>query len=182
MTDLMLDLETVGTNPGCAIIAIACTPFNANTGVIYRDKTFYTAINFEDSMRYGFSYDKNTVSWWLKTNEKLFVKLKEDKTTVQEATTAFMQYMESLPKGIRVWGNSARFDLGILSYFLFKQRIYTVPWTTWNERDFRTIKALNKTLAESIVFEGEKHNPLDDNIFQIRGLRAIAQKYKFTIN
>lgn len=182
MTDLMLDLETVGTNPGCAIIAIACTPFNANTGKIYKDRTFYTAINFEDSMKYGFSYDRNTVNWWLKTNEELFVTLKEDKTTVQQATVAFMKYMESLPKGIRVWGNSARFDLGILSYFLFKQKIYITPWVTWNERDFRTIKNLDKNTAESIAFEGEKHNPLDDNVYQIKGLRAIARKYKLTIN
>lgn len=43
-TDIMIDIETLGRTPGCAIIQIAAVPFNINTGEISTN-TFKMSIN-----------------------------------------------------------------------------------------------------------------------------------------
>ena len=181
ITDLMIDLETVGRTPGCSIIALAAVPFNANTGKIYRDKAFNFHINLQSCLDLGLSKDYGTINWWNRENPKLFKQLCESKYTVQFVMQKFQQYMITLPKDVRLWGNSARFDLGILAYVFFKLKVYNLPWNTWKERDFRTIKHLDLGLANSLPFKGTKHDAIDDSCHQIEVLKHIINKYKLNI-
>jgi len=61
-TDLMLDLETVGTTPGCAIIQIAAVPFNIETGEI-SDNVFNMSINLEEQLANGYTSNQDTLDW-----------------------------------------------------------------------------------------------------------------------
>ncbi len=73
-TDLMLDIETAGREPGCAIIQIAAVPFNINTGDISKN-VFEMSINLDHQIKNGYKFDKGTLAWWHRTNETLFQKL-----------------------------------------------------------------------------------------------------------
>ena len=62
MNDVMLDLETFGTRPGCVIRsigAIVFDPYSTQTG-----ETFYCNVTREDQERLGLHVDPNTEAWW----------------------------------------------------------------------------------------------------------------------
>ena len=99
----MLDIETAGRNPGCAIIQIAAVPFNINTGAVSKE-TFSMAINLDSQFEKGFNYCPNTLKWWKKENLNLFKQLSNSTNHYVEAGKAFQQYFNGLEnhKEIRV--------------------------------------------------------------------------------
>ena len=79
---------------------------------------------------------------------------------------------------LQVWGNSARFDLGILENAYSKFNV-NIPWNHWNERDVRTLVAFAPEIKKNMVFEGVKHNPIDDCKHQIKYCCEIFKKLNY---
>ena len=186
-TDLMIDIETTGRTPGCAIIQIAAVPFNMNTGKISTN-VFKMSINLDHQLKSnkGFTYCANTYKWWMKENPRLFKELSQCKTTYNQVGSEFQKYFKSLKnnQNIRVWGNSNRFDLGIIEGWYKKAIGYKFEpfWNTWLERDVRTLASLDPQIKSNTKFVGTKHNAIDDCKHQIKYCRAIVRKYKLKIN
>lgn len=186
-TDVMLDLETTGRTPGCAIIQIAAVPFNINTGEISTN-VFKMAINLDHQLKSGkgFTYCPNTYKWWMKENPKLFKELSQSKLKYNQVGSEFQSWFKKLEKSddIRVWGNSNRFDLGIIDGWYRKSIGWKFEpfWNTWNERDVRTIASLDPDIKKNTKFVGTKHNAIDDCKHQIKYCRAIVSKFKLRIN
>ena len=185
-TDLMIDIETTGRNPGCAIIQIAAVPFNINTGEISTN-VFKMSINLEKQRLKGFNLDKNTINWWKGTNKNLFLKLSNSENHYVQVASEFQKWFRKLYKckDIRVWGNSNRFDLGILEGWYQKSigtKEFQPFWNTWLERDVKTLASLNPQIKANTKFEGTKHNAIDDCKHQIKYCRAIVRKYKLKIS
>ena len=183
-TDLMIDIETAGRRPGCAIIQIAAVPFNANTGDISTN-TFKMDINLDNQFKNKFGYCQNTLSWWRKTNKNLFEQLATSKNSYVTVGKEFQDYFNSLKdhKKIRTWGNSARFDMGIIEGWYIRAIGFNFNafWNTWLERDVRTIGCLSPSIKLGTKFEGEKHNAIDDCKHQIKYCRKIINKFNLTI-
>jgi len=59
----------------------------------------------------------------------------------------FNTYMRSLgdKRSIYVWGNSPRFDCGLLEAY-YRHYALAIPWEFRNERDLRTLAALRPDL------------------------------------
>lgn len=170
-TDLMLDIETAGREPGCAIIQIAAVPFNINTGEI-SENTFEMSINLDHQIKNGYKFDKGTLAWWHRTNETLFQKLSKSENKYVEVGIEFQKYFNSLKNHnkIRVWGNSNRFDIGILNGWYRRSIGYTFNafWNTWLERDVRTTSCMLPDIKKNMEFIGEQHNAIHDCIHQIK--------------
>lgn len=183
-TDVMLDIETAGRNPGCAIIQIAAVPFNINTGKISTN-TFSMDINLAHQFDNKFTYCKNTLNWWKKENKPLFDKLSNSNNKYVQVGKEFQTYFKSLDnyKNIRVWGNSNRFDIGIVEGWYRKAIGFGFQpfWNTWLERDVRTLSCLDPVIKAKLPFVGTKHDAIDDCKHQIKYCRKIVQKYKLTI-
>jgi hypothetical protein len=62
--------------------------------------------------------------------------------------------------------------------FTWEYVIFPIPWKFWNERDIRTVLALDPDIKNKIEFEGEKHNPLSDCLYQIKYTSMIWNKVK----
>lgn len=184
-TDVMLDIETLGTFPGVAIMEIGAVLFNVNTGEISEKYVFQSTLNSQTQIDNGFKYNLNTIKWWEKENPTLFKKLRGSTTNYVKVGKEFQKWYRSLPNyvDLRIWGNSARFDIGILEGFYRKSIGFDfIPfWNSWNERCFRTINNLDPTYRNLIPFEGTKHDPLDDAKHQIKVLSGLVKKYKLKI-
>tara|TARA_R110000822_G_scaffold302649_2_gene426987 strand:+ start:36069 stop:36629 length:561 start_codon:yes stop_codon:yes gene_type:complete len=183
-TDVMIDIETAGRNPGCAIIQIAAVPFNMNTGVVSKN-TFTMSINLEHQFKNKFSYCPNTLRWWKKENYTLFKQLSESKNLYAHVGSEFQKYFKSLKnhKEIRVWGNSNRFDLGIINGW-YRRAIgfeFQPFWNTWLERDVRTLSSLKPSIKANMKFKGTKHDAIDDCKHQIRYCHKTIKALKITI-
>jgi hypothetical protein len=64
MRDLMLDLETMGTSPNAAIVAIGAVKFDPGTGEL--GGRFYQVVDLASSVAAGCVIDPDTVLWWMR--------------------------------------------------------------------------------------------------------------------
>lgn len=173
MKHIMLDLETMGTSPNAAIIAIGAVAFDNQK--IYSE--FYKAIDLESSMSKGGITDSDTILWWLQQNNEAREVFKRKGLPECEVLLAFTEWLNEIDSernNILMWGNGAAFDNVILAQ-AFMRNGMKIPWSYWNDRCYRTIKTLRPDVK--FAHRGIKHNALEDATSQaqhlIRLLRAL---------
>lgn len=171
-TQLMVDLETLGTNTDCPVISIGATWFCLETKTI--GDTFYAIFDVADQIdtRTRFA-DASTFKWWLSQGNSAKAVFKDNplptKVVLEKFREWIMVHVGSKSKTTKKcfpWGNSNSFDLVIMES-LFKDYGVTCPWIYYNQRDLRTFRDLiaNGAKVEKL---GTDHNALDDCISQIK--------------
>jgi hypothetical protein len=160
-TDVMVDLETLGRRPGCAVLSIGAVEFgSAGLG-----RELYVVLNREDQCRTGLLHeDEETIKWWMGQTEAARQVLtdagSEKAFSVEKALTQLNTFLSPVGfKRVKVWGNGADFDNAILSC-LYGAVGQTPPWDFWNNRCYRTLKNLVK--GPKLERTGTYHNALDD--------------------
>lgn len=161
MKDVMIDLETLGTTPGCVILSIGAVAFDPASGQLGEE--FYCVVNTQSCIAKGLHTNQDTIDWWEKQSEQareVLAHADEGGFMLEEAMAKLTTYLEGFGiKQVRIWGNGADFDNAILSccYAAVDQ---PVPWVPWNNRCYRTLKNLIK--GPRLKREGTYHNALDD--------------------
>lgn len=175
MENIMIDIETLGTKPGCVILSISAVGFDINTGETL--DIFHQNIDIDSSMDRGLKIEKETILWWLKQPKEAQEKITEHTGhKLRNTLMLFNQWIyNNFPEDVKVWGNSARFDFGILQ-FTFDIFNYKLPWQHYNERDVRSLVAFAPEIKEELKFEGIKHHGIDDCKHQIKYCSKIYQK------
>jgi hypothetical protein len=150
---------------------------------------FYQSIDLESCLDANLRVDADTLKWWLlgdprdpsnspddSARRRAFADPHEVKLPL--ALDAFTGWVNSRP--LKMWGNSARFDLGIVeaAYIAVGKE---VPWAFYNERCYRTIKNLPAARDVPLQRYGTHHNALDDAISQALHLNAINRKLQLQL-
>lgn len=164
MKHIMLDLETLGTGPDAAILSIGAVKFCPDTGEL--GPRFYMAIDPVYCQNAGLTIDANTVKWWMKQSEEARKQVFDSPMMLSEALSGFSMFCGITQQGGKnniVWGNSCAFDNVILRN-AYKAVGMEAPWDFWNDRCYRTLKALYPQAP--FVRQGTHHNALDDAISQ----------------
>lgn len=177
MENLMVDIETLGTKPGCIILELAAVEFSLDgeTGAKH-----YFALSFSEQEEANLKGNIETLMWWMKQP-----RFPEIAGIIAGETTSHKSFSivdRDFWKYKKVWGNSARFDLGILAHYFNTCADANAPWNTWNERCYRTVV---QEFGKDIYEERKKnrqnaHNPLEDCIFQIEVLCETYKRIKAT--
>ena len=174
MFDLMLDLETMGSGPNAAIIAIGAVFFDVDSGQI--GEKFYQVVDLEGSVKLGGEMDPATVLWWLRQSDdaRAAFAIKGEQIVIVLAN--FHQFIQrnSLVDQVRVWGNGASFDNVILASAYRNCADFPQPWKFWNDRCYRTVKAMRPDIKLARV--GTYHNAVDDAESQARHLIDILKQ------
>ena len=152
--NIMVDLETLSTQPNAAIISIGAVRFD-HEGI---HEEFY--VNTVDERGHE---ELDTVKWWEEQGEEAKAILTDPKPfAIGVALVQFTCWLleMAVPKEaeVRMWGNGAAFDNVILSS-AYKRCDLNQPWKFYNDRCFRTIKNLYPV---EMHFSGIKHYALDD--------------------
>lgn len=164
MNQLMVDIETLGTKPGSVILSIGAVMFDMVTGEV--GKQLFIPIEMESCEKVGLTIMSETFLWWLKQSDKtrnslLNVKFK---VALPEALHRLgLMISEYTPDGI--WGNSNRFDLGLLEAAYSACRMKT-PWPYWAERDVRTLVSFAPHIKDECI-NTLPHDPISDCLYQI---------------
>lgn len=174
MTEVMLDIETLGRTPGCVILSIGAVTFTRKTGEIHSH--FYRNIDSVDAVDRGFHTEADTVEWWGKQSPEAWASLQTDVKTVPEAIKAFREWFLR-QKGKEVWCQGMNFDEPILNASFQKVGV-PVPWRFYNVRDTRTAYDVLgfDPWSNEIKREGVYHNAIDDCKHQVKLLKMAYDK------
>ena len=162
-THVMLDLETLGTRPGCKILAIGAVVFGPD-GL---GREFYTPVDHATQLMMD-TPDPSTVAWWVKQSAaaRAAVFEVEGAPALPVALSMFNSWMTavSLPDSrgkllLNIWGNGADFDNPILAE-AYRRVGMTQPRSRYSNRCYRTLKNLLPEIA--LTRTGTHHNALDD--------------------
>ena len=157
MSDVMIDIETLGRAPGCVVLSVGAVVFN-HGGLM---SEFEVNIDIKSSMDYGLTIEADTLLWWMAQG------LKElpDTISLAEAATRFSAWFKVVQPS-RVWANSPSFDCVIWGHAMECASVGR-SWTYKQTRDMRTAKELLPFDVDSSKINfGETHNALVDAKWQ----------------
>lgn len=178
-TDIMIDLETTGTDPEhCAIIQIAAVKFNLLTGEVGTD-TFDRAMTFAPNR----FWQEGGRDFWMKMPE-IYKEIMGRAADPLHVMGDFDDWVKKdVPEeGWRMWAKPITFEWAFISSY-YRQFDAPMPFHYRFARDLNSyIAGLRGTpehyaLEEEIPFEGKEHNALWDCFHQIKVLLHAQQKY-----
>ena len=172
---VMVDIESLGTASGSAILSIGACVFerdNEGEGPF----KYYRNIDLLDAIFAGLTIDHDTVRWWAKQPSEVIRTLTQKPVSLKEALDAFANFLH---KDDRVWARGPDFDLVLLKAAYDKVGIQ-VPWSFRLSRDVRTILALAESAGQKkpypSTFEGFiEHFALHDAKLQMMQVQNAAR-------
>tara|TARA_Y100001938_G_scaffold145590_1_gene222589 strand:+ start:779 stop:1378 length:600 start_codon:yes stop_codon:yes gene_type:complete len=181
--EIMIDLETLGTKPGSAIVSIGACAWSQDHDEI--GPTFYTNVNAKSCQQAGLTLDAETVLFWMKQNEQARAALTTGSAlplavALEQLTAFVVSVRQALPgrKDLGIWGNDNTFDI-VLTEAAYDTVDKVYPWNFWESRSVRTHVAHGRRLGfdpkKDMPREGTYHNALDDAIHQAKYCRAISR-------
>lgn len=173
-----IDIETLGTKPGCAVVSIGAVSFNAS-GVT--NNSFYRVLGIKSQLALDLRINPETLAWWMDQAAAVQVTLRQSllgTSQIGETLDEFaLWYRQQGFNG--VWARGASFDFAILT--TAAQRTgRDVPWKFWQERCQRTLTATFPEVPQPERV-GTFHNALDDAITQAQHIIDIYQSEKVTV-
>lgn len=157
----MIDIETLGTKPGCPILSLGAVEFDTRTGKT--GKKFYENLSLKSNLEEKLKIDPDTLKWWFSQSYEARNVLFKNEIDLKNALDLFSEFVNFK---YEVWGNSARFDFGILEYAYNKIKM-PLPWYFWQENDVRTISKLRPEIKKNFIHRDTKHIALSDCYRQI---------------
>ncbi len=166
---IMIDLETMGSRPGCAIATIGAVMFDPVHGDI--GNSFYCRVNLRSCTEAGLHLDPLTLIWWLRQSDAARAEISNDESLqLRYALQAFSAfYAEN--KARKHWSHGAGFD-GPIMDAAYHALGMDPPWKFWDARDTRTIFDLAQVKPDRSV--GVAHHAHVDAENQAR---AVVEAY-----
>lgn len=173
LTDVMIDLETLGTTPDAVILGIAAVKFDPFDDYLEKglDVTDLPALDLlvDVDTQPNRSVEDSTLEWWSKQDPVV-----QEKMFSTQGRVSFEQALEQLHQfvwntGGRIWAQGTQFDISILEHsFRSLNRAY--PWRYSQARDSRTLLDL-----VNVSLPNATHDAVADCFRQIVGVqKALA--------
>ena len=157
---IMLDIETLGTQPGAALLSIGAVEFRPTTAFDAADgilDTFHASVSATSCQEAGLHIDAETLEWWAgkaNASEQLLGGSELDQVLRD------LQLFIDTEGDLEVWAKSPSFDCVLLDAAYRAIHHDGGPWEYWQERDVRTIASLPMAPAPEDI--GQDHDALDD--------------------
>ena len=175
MTQIMVDIETLGTSKNSVILSIGAVQFS-DKGV---EKKFYVQVDPTSCTDWGLQIDARTVMWWLDQSDEARKALSSGKGEALDVALDMLIGAFKW-KDATVWANGIDFDFTLLEEAM-KATGRAAPWAYWSKMDFRTVKNLvpRDVYKASVVENPIKHNALADATAQAATLTNLMQVLSF---
>jgi hypothetical protein len=169
MRHIEIDIESMGTTPGSAILEIGAVEFfpeaPAGQGI---GRTFSARISLQSCLIQHLTIDDDTVAWWrTQAPEAIESLCRGESIPLHEALDSFTQWIGPDASKTQIWCKGGSFDFPLLAA-AYRACGQQVPWKFWNENCHRTLLKLCKTLHGYTPppHTGTAHNAQDDAIYQ----------------
>jgi len=165
-TRVMVDIESLGTDPGAAVLSVGAVVFDRT---VDEDVTFYREASLQSNESAGLTFDADTIEWWLEQPPDEAKTVLTGGDDLADVLDGFADWFDDVDHD-EVWANSPTFDLRLLGA-AFDAVGVECPWEYYQERDFRTLMSL--PVFEEADSDGVDHDALDDAVKQARSAAAI---------
>jgi DNA polymerase III epsilon subunit-like protein len=174
--DIMVDLETMGTGYDAAIVSIGAVVM-VDTQRDGLGADLYIPVSLQSSMDHGLSVSAGTIMWWMEQDEPARLALVDGAVPLPRALELLTEFIRGaandVVSSVKIWGNGATFDNVILRN-AYKACGMEAPWRFWNDRCYRTLKALHPEVKLPDR-GGVHHNALDDARYQAKCATLILR-------
>lgn len=182
-SNIMVDIETLGTGADAMIVAIAACTFHPYNNEIIN--SFYQAVDLEadDKILKTRSIDPSTVKWWMQEDKAPARKLTfEDPKAVPltQALKEFISWFNMNTMGRQstmVWANDPDFDCKILQNAIESGNL-ELPWAFWNCRSVRTMKDMGRRLGVKLPLRTNAHYALEDCYYQTAIVQGVFREQR----
>lgn len=175
--NLMVDIETMGTDHDAAVLTIGACMFDPRGGADQSiEEKFLVKISMESNEAHGRKFSAGTLGWWLQQDAEAQKGLFEGEiTNLKQALVRFRSWFqhETKHRPVNIWANDPDFDIVILrSAFESCGEMWSPGF--WMNRSVRTAgefayadrlerKAAMKILRDHV---GTHHKADDDAVAQ----------------
>ena len=168
----MLDLESLGTRPDCAILTLGAVKFDPFTDRI-GDKLYFR-IDVDEQLALGREVQEDTLNWWMNQAEDVREEAlgESDRISLE---SMYRQLNKFLVGAGNIWCQGPAFDIVILEN-IYRQCGWPTPWQFWQIRDSRTLFGVHGDPREKN--KAGLHNALEDCISQAEAVQEIYRSLK----
>lgn len=173
---VMIDMETMGTEPGAALVSLGAALFDpCRQGV---KKTFYRNIELQSCLDAGLRVGAATIYWWLNRSEAARSALLQDRVPLSDALNDFSLWFKGV-RASKIWSHGATFDVVLLDT-AYRALGLPPPYKFRDARDTRTLFELAGLDYQQS--EESAHQALADAVCQVEFVQNAYRALKVGIS
>jgi hypothetical protein len=176
MSDIMLDLESLGTRPDCAILTLGAVKFNPYDIQSEPGPGLYFRIDVDEQLALGREVQEDTLNWWMQQAEDVREEALGENDRIS-LTEMYQRLNKFLVGSNNIWCQGPAFDIVILEN-IYRQMGWPTPWQFWQIRDSRTLFGVHGDPREKNKIG--LHNALEDCVSQAQGVQQIYHRLNIT--
>lgn len=178
--DIMIDIETLSTNPNALILTIAAIKFDRSYSIkpMEEMECFYKRISKASGKKLNMHIDENTRKWWKEQDKEVQYEALYNKNDRIDLADALKELSQFIKGSNCVWSHGDDFDCVILSE-AFKTCKIEIPWKFWQTRDTRTLFDIAKLNYNKEIPISKNHHALYDCYRQIIGVKNCLEKLQY---
>ena len=171
----MIDLESLGTRPDCAILTLGAVKFDPYTPNGFGE-TLYFRIDVDEQLELGREIQQDTLDWWAKQADDVREEAlgEHDRISLESMYHQLNKFLVGVGN---IWCQGPAFDIVILEN-IYRQKGWPTPWQFWQIRDSRTLFGVHGDPREK--GKAGLHNALEDSISQAQGVQEIYHRLKIS--
>lgn len=181
-TDIMVDLETTGTDlTDSGIIQIAAVFFNLKTGEVGPSFNRCLALPVEAG-KHRFEWNVDTLRWWTSDSNRknILQEILNDSENPRVVINDFVRWIRvnGTGKSLHFWSKPSHFDYTLLDKY-FRYYRFENPFVYWKARDMRSYilgLVFPEELPDLKLKSDDAHNALADVMFQVNELIRITKE------
>lgn len=175
VTDIMIDLETLGSKNDAIIVSVGVVYFNLTSKTVV-DKRYWILNIDSQSHR---TIDISNLKWWMTQSEGVREVFREPQQSC--VSTFISEFEDSFNEREvkRFWAKGAHFDFGLLNNLLKSEGDpykNCIPYSKWMCMKPIYVLATRLGVLRTMKLEGTAHNALDDAVFQTEVLLRFIDK------
>lgn len=171
MADIMLDLETLGTRPGCVILTLGAVKFDPYS-LREPGPGIYFRVDVDEQTALGREVQEDTLNWWISQADDIREEALGENERVS-LDTLYRDLNKFLVGADSIWAQGPLFDFAILEN-LYRQMGWPTPWQYWQIRDSRTLFGVHGDPREKN--KAGLHNALEDCVSQATAVQQVYNK------
>lgn len=168
LNHLMVDLETLGREPGAVIVSVGAVKFDPDAEALGNE--FYANVMIQSCLDAGLTVEGATIQWWMEQPDATRLALfHPDPLPLRTALSAFAEFYKGSEY---IWSHGSTFDIPILET-AYRAVNEAQPWASRVARDTWTLFGLvPESVVERMRGEGVEHHARDDALRQARMVQA----------